>query len=293
MGNYGANIFGSAADYKDQMQGYMQRIENRQPFKFDLNNDALYQQYRDQYTRLGKAAMEDTMGQAAGLTGGYGSTYAENAGQQAYHAYLDRLNDVVPDIYAQQRAAYDAETNELFNRWQAANSAYGTAYQHELAQNQMDYERAWNEDARAYERERDAREQAQAELNSILAAGGTPPDSLIAASGYSSDYINAMKTFYQQQGVTSSGNTKPNTTGTTKGDKYTESELKDKYAAFQNGTLSQSDLESYVAAYAKATGMTEEEVWEMIAPDESNTGNSNNNGTAPPILIPPNVEVPK
>ena len=46
------------------------QITNRKPFQYDLNQDALYQQYKEQYQRLGRQAMEDTMGQAAALTGG-------------------------------------------------------------------------------------------------------------------------------------------------------------------------------------------------------------------------------
>ena len=51
-------------------------IGSRKAFSYDLNADALYRQYRDQYIRQGRRAMEDTMGAAAGLTGGYGNSYA-------------------------------------------------------------------------------------------------------------------------------------------------------------------------------------------------------------------------
>ena len=44
------------------------------------------------------------MGQAAALTGGYGSTYGEQVGQQAYNAYLQNLNDIVPQL--QQQALF-------------------------------------------------------------------------------------------------------------------------------------------------------------------------------------------
>lgn len=255
-GNYGSYLMGSAADYKDQMQGFMQQIINRKPFEFDLNGDPLYQQFRDQYQKLGKAAMDDTMGQAAGLTGGYGSTYAENAGQQAYHAYLDRLNDVIPDIYAKQRSDYDTATNELYNRWSAANAAYGNAYQEEQA----------------------ARAAAQNELNAILSAGGTPPDSLIAASGYSKDYVNAMKAYYMYGGAGGSnggsgGNSNRNTNPDTnknpdtapKAYEYTQNELMSLYGDYQAGKLSQDDLDKYVNEYAKKTGTSVAAVWQMLS----------------------------
>lgn len=187
-GNYGSFAVGTPEDYKDQMQGYLYQINNRKPFQFDLNNDALYQQYKDQYTRLGKVAMEDTMGQAAGLTGGYGNTYAQVAGQQQYQAYLDRLNDVIPDIYAKQRSDYDTETNELYNRYNAANSAYGTAMDEQRYNDQLDYERS-----------RTAQSEADERLMMFLQMGMMPSADLIAASSYSPEEVNGMRNYYAQQ----------------------------------------------------------------------------------------------
>jgi peptidoglycan hydrolase-like protein with peptidoglycan-binding domain len=100
-----------------QMDALYDQIVGRKPFQFDLDGNGLYQQYKDQYVSLGKMAMEDTMGQAAGLTGGYGSSYAQGAGQQAYNQYLQQLGTIVPDIYAQERAAYDQEGAALADRY--------------------------------------------------------------------------------------------------------------------------------------------------------------------------------
>lgn len=93
------------------------QITNRKPFQYDLGQDALYQQYKEQYQRLGRQAMEDTMGQAASLTGGYGSTYSQQVGQQAYNAYLQSLNDIVPDLYDRAYSRYQDEGQELYNRY--------------------------------------------------------------------------------------------------------------------------------------------------------------------------------
>jgi hypothetical protein len=65
----------------------MNDILNRKAFSYDLNGDALYQQYKDMYMAQGKLAMQDTMGQAASMTGGYGNSYAASAGNQAYQGY--------------------------------------------------------------------------------------------------------------------------------------------------------------------------------------------------------------
>ena len=58
------------------------------------------------------------MGKAAGLTGGYGSTYAEGLGEQQYQSYMSELTDMIPSLY---QKAYDkyvsdgAKLEELYN----------------------------------------------------------------------------------------------------------------------------------------------------------------------------------
>lgn len=113
-----------ADPYYKQMQQVMAKIEGNEPFTFDLDTNALYQQYKNQYEREGRLAMKDTIGQAAALTGGYGSTYAELAGQKAYDAYLDRLNDKVPELYRSARDAYDAGQDALYEKWKMLSGLY-------------------------------------------------------------------------------------------------------------------------------------------------------------------------
>ena len=103
--------------WQGQINGIIDRIMNREDFSYDVNSDALYQQYKDQYASLGKLAMQDTMGQAAALTGGYGSSYASTAGNQAYQSYLSQLNEVVPELYGMARDQYNQEGQDLYNQY--------------------------------------------------------------------------------------------------------------------------------------------------------------------------------
>lgn len=103
--------------WQGQINGIIDRILNREDFSYDVNSDALYQQYKDQYSSLGKLAMQDTMGQAAALTGGYGSSYASTAGNQAYQHYLSQLNEVVPELYGMARDQYNQEGQEMYNQY--------------------------------------------------------------------------------------------------------------------------------------------------------------------------------
>ena len=103
--------------YADQIQAILDQIMNREKFSYDLNGDALYQQYRDQYAKMGNMAMMDTMGQAAAMTGGYGSSYGQSVGQQAYQGYLQQLNDVVPELYGMALDQYNREGQGMLDQY--------------------------------------------------------------------------------------------------------------------------------------------------------------------------------
>lgn len=91
---------------------------NREDFQYNMNADSLYQQYKDRYLELGKNAMTDTMGQASALTGGYGSSYAQQVGQQAYQDYMQKLNDVVPELYQLAYDRYRDRSERLYENYQ-------------------------------------------------------------------------------------------------------------------------------------------------------------------------------
>ena len=102
-----------AGTYDAQLNDIYGQIVNRDKFKYDVNADALYDQYKNQYINLGKMAMKDTMGQAAALTGGYGSSYGQAVGQQQYDAYLQQINEALPSFYGMALDQYNAEGNRL------------------------------------------------------------------------------------------------------------------------------------------------------------------------------------
>ena len=115
-----ANAPGAWSDpYRDQYLSYLNQYENRDPFSYDFNSDALYQQYKDQYVQQGKMAMMDTMGQAAAMTGGYGNSYAQSVGQQTYHQYLNQLNEIIPELYDRAYNRYNQEGQDLLNMYNA------------------------------------------------------------------------------------------------------------------------------------------------------------------------------
>ena len=114
--------------YGDALKGAIDKIANREKFSYDLNGDALYQQYKDQYINQGRLAMQDTIGQASAMTGGYGNSYAATAGNQAYQSYLQKLNDVVPELYQMAYDKYNQEGEDLYNQASLYNTMYNTEY---------------------------------------------------------------------------------------------------------------------------------------------------------------------
>ena len=105
------------SQWQSQLDALMNSIMNRDKFSYNMNEDAFYQQYKDKYIEQGKLAMADTMGQAAAMTGGYGNSYAQSVGQQAYQGQLDNLNDIVPELYQMALDKYNREGQELYNQY--------------------------------------------------------------------------------------------------------------------------------------------------------------------------------
>lgn len=187
------------SEWQGQLTDVIGQILNRDKFSYDLNADALYQQYANQYINQGKMAMMDTMGQAAQLTGGYGNSYAQSVGQQAYQGYLQQLNDKIPDLYQLALNRYQMEGDALYDQYAMLGAQeeqdYGRyrddmsdyAAELERLQNQYNAERDYDygmwvdgrdfaygqfSDDRAYEyqagRDKVADEQWQAEFNEAL-----------------------------------------------------------------------------------------------------------------------------
>jgi hypothetical protein len=104
------------------------KIMNREPFTYDVNGDALYQQYKDQFITGGKMAMMDTMGQAATMTGGYGNSFAQSVGQQAYQSHVQQLTDKIPELYGMALDKYNSEGDELRNQYALYSDQYDKAY---------------------------------------------------------------------------------------------------------------------------------------------------------------------
>ena len=142
------------SSWQTQLTDILQQLQNREDFSYDLNSDALYQQYANQYAQQGKMAMMDTMGQAQAMTGGYGNSYAQSVGQQAYQGYMQQLNDKVPELYQLALSKYQMEGDEMKDQAaliaQMEDRDYGR-YQDQLNQYYTELNQAYDR----YDTERD------------------------------------------------------------------------------------------------------------------------------------------
>lgn len=132
--------------YKNQagLDEIMQKILNREDFSYDFNTDALYQQYKDKYIKQGKMAMQDTIGQASAMTGGYGNSYAVTAGSQAYQQHLENLNDVIPELYQMAYDRYNQEGQEMLSQYGLLSDDYSREYgQWEAGYNRLANDRSY------------------------------------------------------------------------------------------------------------------------------------------------------
>lgn len=181
------------------------QIQNREKFKFDLKGDALYDQYKDQYVQGGKMAMRDSMGKAAALTGGYGSSYGQSVGQQQYDAYLQKLNEVVPELYDQAYQHYRDEGSDLAQQYAMAGERASQEYSRYRDQvGDWQYERAWQQqqEEQAYNRQQDAYKQL---YQMIAATGYQPTAAELSAAGMSSAAAAALRSAWQQANAGGSG----------------------------------------------------------------------------------------
>lgn len=116
------------SNWSGTINNLMDKIVNQKDFSYDFNADPLYQQYKDQYTQLGKQAALDTQANAAALTGGFGNSYAATAATQANQQYLTQLNNVIPQLYSLAMDKYQIDTDKLYNQFSAVGNQEDREY---------------------------------------------------------------------------------------------------------------------------------------------------------------------
>lgn len=102
--------------WNDQLDSLMGKVLNPEKFNWNFNDDEMFKYYADMYGQKGKQAMQDTVGQMSALTGGYGNSYAENAGQQAYDRYMMELYDKGDQLRQEAYQRHKDERADTYNQ---------------------------------------------------------------------------------------------------------------------------------------------------------------------------------
>lgn len=136
--------------FSEELDNVLNRIRNGEKFSYDVNGDMLWQQMKDQYSAAGQRAMMDTIGQTAALTGGYGNSYMQQAGQQAYQGYMQEATAQIPQLYQLALEAHNRDRDNLL-----------TEYQLLADRDALDYDRAMTDLNFGYQVGRDEVEDAR------------------------------------------------------------------------------------------------------------------------------------
>lgn len=224
--------------YAEQQQALLDAILNRPDFTWSKETDPLWGSYKKSYLREGDRATANALAQASAASGGRPSTAAVTAATQAGDYYATQLNDIIPTLYQQAYDRYLNEYSMMLQDLGAVNTqeqldyakyldqltqyntdrnfAYDTylgdfnILQGQLAslqgQDDVDYGRYLDtinlgiqRDETEYQRQQQEQALVQAQVDAILAAGGTPSAELVGASGYSSEYIQALEDDYRRE----------------------------------------------------------------------------------------------
>ncbi|MDO4486027.1 MAG: hypothetical protein Q4C46_05455 [Bacillota bacterium] len=131
------------SNYQSQIDSALDKVTNREEFTYDPLKDANYQAMAKLYQKQGEQAAQNTLGDAAALNGGFGSSFAVTASQQARNDYNQQLASQIPSL---QEAAYNRYLNNFnmnLSALDALRSADDTAYgryRDTVGDNQWQYE---------------------------------------------------------------------------------------------------------------------------------------------------------
>ena len=223
--------------YAEQQQALLDAILNREDFSWSKETDPQWSSYKKSYLREGDRATANALAQASAASGGRASTAAITAATQAGDYYATQLNDIIPTLYQQAYDRYLNEYSMMLQDLGAVNTqeqldyakyldqltqyntdrnfAYDTylgdfnILQGQLAslqgQDDVDYGRFLDQinlgiqqDETEYQRGQQEQALAQAQVDAILSAGGTPSAELISASGYTSEYVQTLEDAYRK-----------------------------------------------------------------------------------------------
>lgn len=170
----------------------LKAYQEQTPFTYDPNMDPMYRHYRQELMTQGQKAMEDAMGIIQARTGGYGNSYAQTAGQQAYGEQLQQMNEILPQLYELAYKKYEGETDRLRENFQVLEDSRVQEQEEYLAEKkrhdaQVDDLRSQYLDALQSQDDRFAT------MVTLLRLGYQPTDEELASVGMTSSLAQLLR----------------------------------------------------------------------------------------------------
>lgn len=190
-------------------------ITGRPAFSYDPASDPVYNSYAQSYQRRGRLAMRNTMGQAAALTGGYGSSYAQSVGQQQYDSYLQSLGEALPELYGMAWQRYNAEGDALKTAWELAS-------ERSEVKRESEREAAEREAAAQKSAETARRKNYDRLYKLIYNSGYNPNETELSDSGMTGEQASALLAEYRRRNKIGTSNSYTYRSGTSSGTKKTK-----------------------------------------------------------------------
>jgi hypothetical protein len=134
-----------AGQWQAELDNVMAQIMGKGKFDYNMNGDAMYQQYADIYQNQANLGMQNAMAQAAALTGGYGSSYGQMVGQQAYAQQMQGLNDIGLELYDRAYAQDMAERSQLMDQYNMLAAREQQAYNRGIDERNFEYQQGRDE----------------------------------------------------------------------------------------------------------------------------------------------------
>lgn len=110
-------VFSQQEEYDKAKDAYLNSTFDYRDFQYNLEADPFYQQLTQRYQNQAQAGMEDAMARAAAMTGGYGNSYAQQVGQQAYYNQMNELDDVAIGLYQNAYNMWRDNKGDAYALW--------------------------------------------------------------------------------------------------------------------------------------------------------------------------------
>lgn len=125
----------------------LENIVNRQPFRFNEEEDPLYKAYKQEYQDMGEETKADTLNDVAAISGGDAADYAQIAALQAQNAHRQQMSAILPILEDAAYNRYKGQVQQEQSNYGLLNDKAAASYRKQkdaTADQQFRSESDWN-----------------------------------------------------------------------------------------------------------------------------------------------------